>query len=570
MADHDYLAHADRLRLCDLMVEVGPAAPTLCEGWSTKDLAADLVARDRRPDSVPGLVVERLSGWSEKVRAGGAGPALSGARRRAAERPAALVAAGLGAADRLGNTHEMFVHYEDVRRVRPGWEPRTLVAQDEDDLWRVLGWFAGRAFGRARWGSSCVGPTARVAPSATAHAVVTVTGPPGELLLFAFGRRTTPGSTSTANPARSPPSAGRCAGDRRRGQGRHATHATGSLTASEDVTHLPGSGSIGDGFGGQGRRRDRRRVCGGYGDVAGPARGARALAHVTGTNRDEGRDPLNWDAFITCAITGAGDTIGRSPHVPVTPEQIADSAIEAAGRGRGRRAHPRPRPRDRQAARATELYARGRRAHPRSGVDVVLNLTAGMGGDLVLGGDEAPLPPDADGTDMAGATERLDHVAELLPEICTLDCGTMNFASGGDYIMVNTPGVLRAMAKQVQELGVRPELEVFDTGHLVLVKELIRRGLIDDPVHDPALHGHPLRRAGRPDDAAGDGQPAAAGLRCSRRSRSAACSCRTSRMAALAGGNVRVGLEDNLYLEPRRARHQRRARRAGRARSSRR
>ena len=102
-------------------------------------------------------------------------------------------------------------------------------------------------------------------------------------------------------------------------------------------------------------------------------------------------------------------------------------------------------------------------------VDPVLNLTAGMGGDLVLGGADAPLPPDAGGTDMAGAEERLAHVAELRPEICTLDCGSMNFAAGGDYVMANTPGMLRAMAARIRALGVRPELEVFDTGHLVLV-----------------------------------------------------------------------------------------------------
>ena len=116
-----------------------------------------------------------------------------------------------------------------------------------------------------------------------------------------------------------------------------------------------------------------------------------------------------------------------------------------------------------------------------SDVDVVLNLSAGMGGDLLLGGDEAPLPLDPDGTDMAGAAERLAHVEELMPEICTLDCGSMNFAAGGDYVLVNTPGILRAMARRIQKLGVRPELEVFDSGHLVLVKELIGEGLIDDP-----------------------------------------------------------------------------------------
>ena len=163
-----------------------------------------------------------------------------------------------------------------------------------------------------------------------------------------------------------------------------------------------------------------------------------------------------------------------------------------------------------------------------SGVDVVLNLTAGMGGDLVLGGAESPLPLDEAGTDLAGASERLAHVAELRPEICTLDCGTMNFAAGGDYVMVNTPAVLRAMAAHVQELGVRPELEVFDTGHLVFVKELMREGLIDDPAADPALHGHPLRRAGRPLDPARAGATSCRPGPSSPRSRSAAWSCPTS------------------------------------------
>ena len=191
---------------------------------------------------------------------------------------------------------------------------------------------------------------------------------------------------------------------------------------------------------------------------------------------------MNWEVFITCAVTGSGDTVGKSPHVPVTPEQIATAAIDAAKAGAAvTHIHVRD-PQTGKGARATELYAEAVERIRESGVDVVLNLTAGMGGDLVLGGDEQVLPINPDGTDMAGATERLDHVRTLLPEICTLDCGTMNFASGGDYIMVNTPSVLRSMARQVQELGVRPELEVFDTGHLVQVKELIRDGLLDDPV----------------------------------------------------------------------------------------
>ena len=206
---------------------------------------------------------------------------------------------------------------------------------------------------------------------------------------------------------------------------------------------------------------------------------------------------MNWEVFVTCAVTGAGDTVGRSDLVPVTPEQIADAAIEAARAGAAV-AHIHVRDPDTgRGARDPALYRAVVERIRASDVDVVLNLTAGMGGDLVLGGEESPLPPDEAGTDMAGAAERLAHVEELRPEICTLDCGTMNFAAGGDYVMVNTPGMLRAMAARVQELGVRPELEVFDTGHLVFVHELIRDGLIDDPPLIQLCTGIPY---GAPDD----------------------------------------------------------------------
>ena len=237
---------------------------------------------------------------------------------------------------------------------------------------------------------------------------------------------------------------------------------------------------------------------------------------------------MNWDVFITCAITGSGNTVGKSPHVPVTPEQIANSAIDAAKAGAAV-VHIHVRDPDTGIGLApTELYAEVVERIRDADVDVVLNLTAGMGGDLVLGGDEQVLPPNPDGTDMAGATERLDHVRTLLPEICTLDCGTMNFASGGDYIMVNTPGVLRSMAKQVQDLGVRPELEVFDTGHLVQVKEMIQRRAARRSGHDPAVHGHRLRRARRPQHVHGDGQQPAQRLRVLRLLDLDGCSCRSS------------------------------------------
>jgi uncharacterized protein (DUF849 family) len=246
-------------------------------------------------------------------------------------------------------------------------------------------------------------------------------------------------------------------------------------------------------------------------------------------------------------VTGAGATTERSARVPVTPEQIAEAAIEAARAGAAiAHIHVRD-PRTGKGARDPELYRQVVDRVRSSDVDVVLNLTAGMGGDLVLGGAEAPLPLDATGTDMAGAGERLAHIEALRPEICTLDCGSMNFAAGGDYVMVNTPEMLRAMARRVQALGVRPELEVFDTGHLVLVKDLLREGLVDDPPLIQLCTGIPY---GAPDDPgtllAMVGQlPPGAVFSAFSISR---MQLPFVAMAALAGGNVRVGLEDNVFL----------------------
>ena len=256
---------------------------------------------------------------------------------------------------------------------------------------------------------------------------------------------------------------------------------------------------------------------------------------------------MNADVFITCAVTGAGATADRSELVPVLPRDIADAAIEA-GRAGAAVVHIHVRdPATGKGARDPTLYREVVERIRSSDVDVVINLSAGMGGDLVLGSEEAPLPLDPDGTDMAGAAERLVHVEELMPEICTLDCGSMNFAAGGDYVLVNTPGIVRAMARRIQALGVRPELEVFDSGHLVLVKELIGEGLIDDPALIQLCMGIPY---GAPDDPATlmtmVGQ-LPAGCVFSAFS-IGAMQLPYVAMAALAGGNVRVGLEDNIYL----------------------
>ena len=256
---------------------------------------------------------------------------------------------------------------------------------------------------------------------------------------------------------------------------------------------------------------------------------------------------MNWEVFLTCAVTGAGDTVDKSEHIPVTPEEIANSAIDAAKAGAAIvHIHVRD-PQTGKGSRDPELFKETVERIRAADVDVIINLTAGMGGDLVLGGAETPLPLDDAGTDMAGATERLIHVTNLLPEICTLDCGSMNFAAGGDYVMTNTPDTLRAMAAHVQKLGVRPELEVFDFGHVVMVKDLIKEGLIDDPVMIQLCMGIPY---GAPDDpntfmAMVNSLPADCVFSAFSIGR---MQIPFVAMAALAGGNVRVGLEDNIYL----------------------
>ncbi|MGY4489744.1 uncharacterized protein (DUF849 family), partial [Bradyrhizobium sp. LM3.2] len=184
------------------------------------------------------------------------------------------------------------------------------------------------------------------------------------------------------------------------------------------------------------------------------------------------------EVFITCAVTGGGSA-PKSPHVPVTPEQIADSAIEAARAGAAVvHIHVRN-PETKRGSRDLALYRTVVQRLRKSKVNPVINLTGGSGGDFVLGGPDSPLPLDP-ATDAAGALDRLRHVEELRPEICTLDCGSMNFG-GGETVMVNTYPTLKKMAARLKELGVRPELEVFDTGHLVAVHDLIKDGLIDDP-----------------------------------------------------------------------------------------
>ncbi|MEM6657889.1 MAG: 3-keto-5-aminohexanoate cleavage protein [Pseudomonadota bacterium] len=255
---------------------------------------------------------------------------------------------------------------------------------------------------------------------------------------------------------------------------------------------------------------------------------------------------MNQEVFITCAVTGSGGTQDRSPHVPRSPQQIADSAIDAAKAGAAV-VHCHVRDPDTGApSRRLDLYREVTERIREADVDVVLNLTAGMGGDMVFGPTEAPLPLREDATDMIGAAARVEHVAECLPEICTLDCGTMNFAEA-DYVMTNTPGMLQAMGRMMTHLGVKPEIEAFDTGHLWYAKQLVKDGVLDSPALVQLCMGVPW---GAPDDlntfmamvnnVPDDWTFSAFSLGRSQMAYVAA--------AVLAGGNVRVGLEDNLWL----------------------
>ncbi|PRY23852.1 uncharacterized protein (DUF849 family) [Aliiruegeria haliotis] len=254
---------------------------------------------------------------------------------------------------------------------------------------------------------------------------------------------------------------------------------------------------------------------------------------------------MNREVFITCAVTGSGSTQDRSPHVPRSPEQIARSAIEAAKAGAAIvHCHVRD-PETGAPARDGALYREVTDRIRDAEVDVVLNLTAGMGGDMVFGPTSSPLPLQT-GTDMIGAEARVAHIAECRPEICTLDCGTMNFAEA-DYVMTNTPGMLRAMGALMTEMGVKPEIEAFDTGHLWLAKALVEEGVLNSPALVQLCMGVPW---GASDDlntfmAMVNNVP--------RDWTWSAFSLGRHQMpyvaaSVLAGGHVRVGLEDNLWL----------------------
>ena len=251
---------------------------------------------------------------------------------------------------------------------------------------------------------------------------------------------------------------------------------------------------------------------------------------------------MNNDVIVSCAVTGAADTAHIHPGLPITPEQIANAAIEAAHAGAAiAHCHVRD-PETGKGARDPAMFREVVDRIRDSGTDVIINLTAGMGGDFIPSEDDPAVA--AEGSDMAGPLERLAHVEDCLPDICSLDCGTLNF---GESVYISTPAMLRVMAARIKELGVKPELEVFDMGHLRFANQLVEEGLIADPPLYQICLGIPW------------GAPATVNAMksmCDMLPANAQwASFGISRMempmvagAVLLGGHVRVGLEDNLYL----------------------
>ena len=254
---------------------------------------------------------------------------------------------------------------------------------------------------------------------------------------------------------------------------------------------------------------------------------------------------MNYEVVLTCAVTGAGDTVGKSSHVPVTPQEIANSAIEAAKAGASAvHLHVRD-PETGKGSRDPALFRETVDRVRQSGVDVVINLTAGMGGDWTPAKDNWAMP--GPGTDMIGPDERLAHIKDCLPEICSLDCGTLNFGND-DTIYISTPPILRRMAALTKEWGVKPELEVFELGHIRFAKAMYAEGLLADPPMFQLCLGIPW--------GADQSVEIMAAMKAQLPPEASWASFGISRMqmpmaaAAVAlGGNVRVGLEDNLFLD---------------------
>lgn len=246
--------------------------------------------------------------------------------------------------------------------------------------------------------------------------------------------------------------------------------------------------------------------------------------------------------IISCALTGGGDSTGASPHVPVTPVQIADEALAAREAGAAVvHIHVRD-PATGKPSRELALYRETVSRIRDAGSDVVINLTTGPGARVVP--DDRDMMRLGKGSTLASPEDRVEHVLELRPDICSLDVATMNF---GPHAMVNVPAHLARMAKLVQDAGVKPELEVFDLGHAALAARMVADGQIASPPFVQLCLGISW---GAP--ATSEGMLALRGMLPPGAIWSAFGIARHQfpmvAQAVVAGGHVRVGLEDNLYL----------------------
>ena len=246
--------------------------------------------------------------------------------------------------------------------------------------------------------------------------------------------------------------------------------------------------------------------------------------------------------IITCALTGSATLSGKNKAVPVTPREIADSAIEAARAGAAIvHIHVRD-PETGQASMRADLYRETVQRIRDSGTDVIVNLTTGPGARFVPGDDDPRI--GGAGTTLKPWPERVAHVEELKPQVCSLDVGSMNF---GEHVFVNTPAHLRKMAEAIRNAGTKPELEVFDLGHIRLAQRLVEDGLVAPPPLFQISLGIPWGAPATPESmlAMRNNLPIGAlwasfGI--------GATQFAMVAQAVLLGGHVRVGLEDNLYL----------------------
>ena len=251
---------------------------------------------------------------------------------------------------------------------------------------------------------------------------------------------------------------------------------------------------------------------------------------------------MNKDVILTCAVTGSGDSHLKHPGVPSTPKQIADSAIEAAKAGAAI-VHLHVREAGGTPCRKLEYYEEAVDLIRQSGVDVIINLTTGMGGDYVEHPDDPTI--FGPGSDMISPAERVKHIQVIKPEICTLDCGSFNYKTTA---YLSTYAMLKESAKLITAAGVKTEVEAFELGHIWQAKELIREGYLPESTMFQLCMGIPFGAESTPRNlttmidalpqgvawgAFGIGQdefPMVA-------------------QAIINGGNARVGLEDNIYLE---------------------